>query len=298
MKLATIALDGAAVPALVRDGAAFPFASLAPDLPASIEALLAGGDAAMARLRRAADRAGEGVALADARLLAPLTRPSKLLGIGFNYSSHVEEVRAKGIPIPDLSNQIWFNKQVSAIAGPFDPIHLPASSEQLDYECELGIVIGRRCRHVAAADARKVIAGYLVANDVSVRDWQLKAPTATLGKSFDTHAPIGPWITTADEVATPDDLAIRTLVDGTVVQDGRTSELVNGIDAMIAYLTQVMTLEPGDILLTGTPSGVAAGRNPPAWLREGQVVRVEIEGLGHIENRVVAEPLDQTSFIQ
>src|SRR5690606_16020438 len=102
------------------------------------------------------------------------------------------------------------NKQVSAIAGPFDPIHLPASSEQLDYECELGIVIGRRCRHVVAADARKVIAGYLVANDVSVRDWQLKAPTATLGKSFDTHAPIGPWITTADEVATPDDLAIRT----------------------------------------------------------------------------------------
>ncbi|KQX23310.1 MULTISPECIES: fumarylacetoacetate hydrolase family protein [unclassified Sphingomonas] len=298
MKLATIWLDGAAAPAIVRDGRAIAFRHLSPELPGSIEALFAGGEEAFARLRRAADRPGEGLSLDEVRLLAPLSRPGKLLGIGFNYASHVEEVRAKGLPIPDLRNQIWFNKQVSAITGPFDPIHLPAVSEQLDYECELGIVIGRRCRHVPEADARKVIAGYLVGNDVSVRDWQLKAPTATLGKSFDTHAPIGPWITTADEVAAPDDLAIRTLVDGRVVQDGRTSELVNGIDAMIAYLTQVMTLEPGDILLTGTPKGVAAGHTPPTWLREGQIVRVEIEGLGHLENRVVAEPLAETTFIQ
>jgi len=297
MKLATICHEGVAMPAIVRDGRAIPFNQLSMDLPVSMEALFAGGDAAFIALRRVADKAADGLPLDEVRLLAPLSRPSKLLGIGFNYQSHVEEVRAKGLPIPDLSNQIWFNKQVSAITGPFDPIHLPAVSEQLDYECELGIVIGRRCRHVTEADARKVIAGYLVGNDVSVRDWQLKAPTATLGKSFDTHAPIGPWITTADEVANPDDLAIRTLVDGKVVQDGRTSELVNGIDSMIAYLTTVMTLEPGDILLTGTPKGVAAGHNPPMWLCAGQLVRTEIEGLGYLENRVEAEPLDQMTFI-
>jgi 2-keto-4-pentenoate hydratase/2-oxohepta-3-ene-1,7-dioic acid hydratase in catechol pathway len=298
MKIATILLDGAPAPALVRDGTAVPFRHLASDLPMSVEALFAAGEEAFARLRRVADAAAEGLPLDAVRLLAPLSRPSKLLGIGFNYASHVEEVRAKGLPIPDLRNQIWFNKQVSAITGPYDPIHLPAVSEQLDYECELGIVIGRRCRHVSEADARKVIAGYLVGNDASVRDWQLKAPTAMLGKSFDTHAPIGPWITTADEVANPDDLAIRTLIDGKVVQDGRTSELVNGIDSMIAYLTTVMTLEPGDILLTGTPKGVAAGHTPPTWLREGQVVRIEIEGLGHLENPVIAEPLGETTFIQ
>ena len=297
MKLATIDRDGTPVPAVIVDDRAIAFDALAGSHPASLEALLAAGDDAIDAVRTASANAKGGTALDQVRLLAPLTRPQKLLGIGFNYSSHVEEVRAKGIPIPDLSNQIWFNKQVSCITGPYDPIHLPSVSEQLDYECELGIVIGRRCRHVSQADARKVIAGYMVTNDVSVRDWQLKAPTAMLGKSFDTHGPTGPWITTADAVPDPEALGIRTLVDGVVMQDGNTSELVNKIDSMIAYLTTVMTLEPGDILMTGTPKGVAAGSTPPTWLRAGQTVRIEIDGLGHLENRVIAEPLDQTTFI-
>jgi 2-keto-4-pentenoate hydratase/2-oxohepta-3-ene-1,7-dioic acid hydratase in catechol pathway len=263
----------------------------------TLEALLAAGPSALAAVEAALPGAGGGTPLSDVTLLAPISNPRKFLGIGFNYSSHVEEVRKKGHPIPDLSNQVWFNKQVSCIAGPYDPIHLPAQSDQLDYEAELAIVIGRRCRHVAAKDARKVIAGYMVCNDVSVRDWQLKAPTATLGKSFDTHGPIGPWLTTADEIADPENLTIRTWVDGELRQDGSTNELVNRIDDMIAYLTSVFTLEPGDILATGTPCGVGAGMTPPTYLKVGQRVRVEIQHLGVIENEVVAEPIAQTTFI-
>ena len=271
--------------------------TLDSSLPGSLEAVICSGEGLLVHIRQALARAPAGTPLHQVKLCAPLQRPAKYLGIGFNYRSHIEEVRKKGHTIPDLSNQVWFNKQTSCITGPYDPIHLPAVSEQLDFEAELGIVIGRRCRHVAPEDARKVIFGYLVTNDVSVRDWQLKAPTATLGKSFDTHGPIGPWITTADEIPDPENLSIRTLVDGIVMQNGNTNELINGIEAMIAYLTTVVTLEPGDILATGTPHGVAAGRTPPPWLKAGQTVRVEIEGLGHIENPVIAEPLDQTTYI-
>lgn len=297
MRLAAIRVPSGVAAVLVRENEVLRLTDLDPRLPDTLDALLDAGEPAMSRLRGCAERSAASVPLAGVRLLAPLNRPRKVLGIGFNYSSHVEEVRRKGHPIPDLSNQVWFNKQVTSINPPYDPIHLPSVSEQLDYECELGVIIGRRCRHVRPEDARKVVAGYTVTNDVSVRDYQLKAPTAILGKSFDTHAPMGPWITTADEVFDPENLRIRTLVDGVVVQDGSTSEMVNGIAAMIAYLTVVMTLEPGDVLMTGTPSGVAAGRTPVKWLRAGQRVRVEIESLGHIENEVVAEPLDQTTFI-
>jgi 2-keto-4-pentenoate hydratase/2-oxohepta-3-ene-1,7-dioic acid hydratase in catechol pathway len=297
MRLVNYARDGAPALGALVDGQIVALDELDADLPRSILPLLAAGPAAMEQARRAMDRARSTTPLDAVQLLAPIPRPAKFLGIGFNYRSHVEEVRRKGHPIPNLSNQVWFNKQTSCITGPYDPIHLPAVSDQLDFEGELAVVIGRRCRHVAAEDARQVIAGYMIANDVSVRDWQLKAPTATLGKSFDTHGPTGPWLTTADEVPAPDNLGLRTLVDGEVMQDGNTNELIHSIDAMIAYVTTVMTLEPGDILATGTPFGVAAGRSPPNWLKAGQTVRIEIEGLGHIENRVVAEPLDQTTFI-
>ena len=298
MKLVTFLRDGEpTLGALVSDRVV-AFDRFDLTLPRTMEALLDAGDDAMNAARMALRHATGGEPIENVHLLAPIQRPRKFLAIGFNYSSHVEEVRKKGHPIPDLTNQIWFNKQTSCIAGPFDPIHLPAVSEQLDFEAELGVVIGKRCRHVAASDARKVIAGYMVLNDVSVRDWQLKAPTAILGKGFDTHGPSGPWLTTADEISNPEALAIRALVDGTVMQEGNTNELINRIDAMIAYLTTVMTLEPGDILSTGTPCGVAAGRTPSPWLRAGQVVRIEIEGLGHLENKVIAEPLSETTFIR
>ncbi|WP_419702892.1 fumarylacetoacetate hydrolase family protein [Promicromonospora sp. NFX87] len=220
-------------------------------------------------------------------LEAPVDDPQKYLGIGMNYREHAEEARQAGIPIP--TSQLWFNKQVSCIVGPRDDIHKPAVSDELDYEVELAVVIGRRCRHVAPADARSVIAGYLVANDVSVRDWLMKrSPTFTLGKSFDTHGPLGPWLTTDDEVADPLALRMRLTVNGEVRQDWTTDDMIYDIYEQIAYLTQVMTLMPGDVIATGTPSGIGAptGR----FLNVGDVVRAEIDGLGALENRVVAEP--------
>lgn len=224
--------------------------------------------------------------LTDVRLHAPIDDPQKYLGIGMNYAEHAAEAAAAGIPTP--ANQLWFNKQVTCITGPTDDIVKPAISDELDYEIELGVVIGRRCRHVPVDDARSVIAGYLVANDVSVRDWlQKRSPTFTLGKSFDTHGPIGPWLTTDDEIEDPLDLHMRLSVNGEVRQEARTDDMIYDIYAQIAYLTQVFTLMPGDILATGTPAGIGAptGR----FLRVGDVVRGEIEGLGVIENRVVAE---------
>ena len=228
---------------------------------------------------------GSSHALADVVLEAPIDDPQKYLAIGMNYRAHAEEAAAAGIPTPE--HQLWFNKQVSSITGPYDDVVRPAVSEQLDYEIELGVVIGTRCRHVAAADWRSVVAGYLVANDVSVRDWLMKrSPTFTLGKSFDTHGPMGPLLTTDDEIADPQDLRMRLTVNGEERQAWSTDDMINDIGAQIAELTTVMTLMPGDVIATGTPAGIGAptGR----WLKPGDVVRAEIEGLGALENRVVA----------
>ncbi|GGD70696.1 fumarylacetoacetate hydrolase family protein [Microbacterium murale] len=221
-------------------------------------------------------------------LLAPIDDPQKFLGIGMNYAAHAEEARAAGIPIP--TSQMWFNKQVSCINDPFGDIVRPAVSEQLDYEIELGVVIGKAARNVTAEDAREYIAGYLVANDVSVRDWLAKlSPTFTLGKSFDTHGPIGPWLTTVDEIVDPLKLQMTLSVNGEVRQNADTSDMIYDIYMQIAYLSQVMTLMPGDILATGTPSGIGAPTQN--WLVPGDVVRAEIQGLGMIENTVVANEL-------
>jgi 2-keto-4-pentenoate hydratase/2-oxohepta-3-ene-1,7-dioic acid hydratase in catechol pathway len=241
----------------------------------------------LAELRPAIEGAdGPSHPLGDVVLHAPIDDPQKYLAIGLNYRAHAEEARAAGIPIP--KNQLWFNKQVSCIAGPFDDIVRPAVSEQLDYEIELAVVIGRRCRHVKASDARSVIAGYMVANDVSVRDWLTgRSPTFTLGKSFDTHGPLGPWLTTDDAIADPQDLRMRLTVNGEERQNWSTSDMIYNIGEQIEELTTVMTLVPGDIIATGTPSGIGA---PTAtWLQPGDVVRAEIDGLGAIKNRVVME---------
>lgn len=240
----------------------------------------------LAELRPALEAAqGPSHLLTEVLLEAPIDDPQKYLAIGLNYKAHAEEARAAGIPIP--TNQLWFNKQVSCITGPHDDIIMPTVSEQLDYEIELGVVIGTRCRNVAAEDARAVVAGYLVTNDVSVRDWLVKrSPTFTLGKSFDTHGPIGPWLTTDDEIADPLDLRMRLTVNGEERQNWSTDDMIYTIWEQIAELTTVMTLMPGDIIATGTPAGIGAPTGN--WLRIGDVVRAEIEGLGAIENRVAA----------
>ncbi|BDZ40085.1 fumarylacetoacetate hydrolase family protein [Microbacterium suwonense] len=231
---------------------------------------------------RSAD--GDRHALAEVTLLAPIDDPQKFLGIGMNYAAHAEEARQASIPIP--TSQMWFNKQVSCINDPFGDVERPVVSEQLDYEIELGVVIGRPARNVSAEQARDHIAGYLVVNDVSIRDWLAKlSPTFTLGKSFDTHGPIGPWLTTDDEIDDPLKLQLTLTVNGEVRQSADTSDMIYDIYEQIAYLSQVMTLQPGDILATGTPSGIGAPTQN--WLVPGDVVRAEIEGLGAIENRVV-----------
>jgi 2-keto-4-pentenoate hydratase/2-oxohepta-3-ene-1,7-dioic acid hydratase in catechol pathway len=233
---------------------------------------------------------GTAIPLADVRLLAPIPRPPKFLAAGLNYADHIAETGMATPPSP-----VFFNKQTTCVAGPGDDVHRPRISELLDYEGELGVVIGRRCRHVPAAAAFEVIAGYLIVNDVSVRDWQLRAPTMTLGKSFDTHGPIGPWLTTVDEIDDPTDLSIRTWLNDELVQDGTTASMVYDIATQIETLSTSFTLEPGDIIATGTPAGVGIARQPPLWMKAGDVVRVEIEGLGVLENPIVDEP-DSTTF--
>lgn len=258
----------------------------APNLPTTVIDFLAAGESA----REAFDAVGDGkvaIPLADLRLLPPVPRPEKYLGIGMNYRDHATEAARAGVATPPF--QVWFNKQVSCIVGPFDDVIKPRVSEKLDYEAELAVVIGRTCRHVAVEDARAVIGGYMVANDVSARDWQLRTPTHTLGKSFDTHGPIGPWLVLDDEVEDPHGLELRMYVNGERRQRGNTGEMIHNIFEQIVYLSTVMTLKPGDILATGTPSGVGAALDPPRFLEPGDVMRVEIDGIGHIENRVVAD---------
>jgi 2-keto-4-pentenoate hydratase/2-oxohepta-3-ene-1,7-dioic acid hydratase in catechol pathway len=229
---------------------------------------------------------GPAFATSEVQLVAPIADPQKFLAIGLNYKAHADEARAAGHSVP--TSQVWFNKQVSCINGPYDPIDLPRDSTKLDYEAELAYVIGRRCRHIASADARSVVAGYLVANDVTARDWQQRSPTWTLGKSFDTHGPIGPWITTDDEISDPHRLLMTLTVNGEERQRTSTGDMIYDIYSQIAYLSTVMTLEPGDLIITGTPSGAGIARG--RFLDVGDVVRVEIEQLGAIENAVRAEP--------
>ncbi|MCC7078171.1 MAG: fumarylacetoacetate hydrolase family protein [Acidimicrobiia bacterium] len=256
----------------------------AGDVPRDMAGLLTAGPNGLEAVARAATAAPR-VALGDVRLLAPVPVPGKFLAIGLNYADHVRETGSEAPEFP-----VFFNKQRTCVTGPFDPIHVPRASNLVDYEGELGVVIGRRCRHVPADRAFDVIAGYLVVNDVSVRDWQVRAPTMTLGKSFDTHGPTGPWLTTADEIAAPEALRIRTWLNGELRQDGNTSDMIVGIARQVEVLSTVFTLEPGDIISTGTPAGVGFTASPAVFLAPGDVVRIEVEGLGAIENPVIEEP--------
>lgn len=264
-----------------------PLDSAAPELPREMAALLAAGPDALKAAQRGVSGSSERLALAEVTLLAPVLRPPKILAIGLNYADHIAETGRDAPKVPNV-----FNKQSTAAAGPGDPIHLPRVSTKLDYEGELAFVIGRRCRHVPRERAHEVIAAYTVANDVTVRDWQAASPTFTMGKSFDTHCPFGPWLTTADEVADPHALGLRTWVNGELRQDSNTKHLIFDCFALVEHLSTAFTLEPGDLISTGTPSGVGIGFKPRKWLVAGDAVRIEIEGLGQIENRVIDEPAD------
>jgi len=222
---------------------------------------------------------GGGLPLAEMRLLPPITRPGKIMAIGLNYADHILE---SGSAPPE--QQTWFCKQISSLNGPYDSVEVPKVSAALDYEAELVVVIGKGGRHIARSEAAAHVLGYCVGNDVSVRDWQLATSQWVIGKSFDTHAPIGPWVTTSDEVSDPHGLDIRCLVNGEQRQGSNTRQLVFDVWAQIEHLSQAMTLEPGDLIFTGTPGGVGGAATPPFRLKDGDVVRVEIDRLGHIEN--------------
>lgn len=280
MKLATFTTGGA--PRIGRvDGDRIIDLS-ASGLPTEMCALLAAGPDALQKARTAG---GPAHALSAVTLEAPVLRPPKILAVGLNYADHIAETKLDTPTFP-----MFFNKQSTAANGPNAPIHMPRVSDKLDYEGELGFIIGRRCRHVPKARAHEVIAGFVVCNDVSVRDWQFFAQTFTIGKSFDTHAPFGPWIVTPDEVGDPHALALKTWVNGELRQDSNTRHLVFDCYTQIETLTKAFTLEPGDLVLTGTPSGVGIGFKPHKYLKVGDKVRVEIDKLGAIENEVIAEP--------
>jgi 2-keto-4-pentenoate hydratase/2-oxohepta-3-ene-1,7-dioic acid hydratase in catechol pathway len=251
------------------------------NLPENMMALISCAES----LKIAQNISSESHLLSDVELLSPIPNPKKIIAIGLNYKDHIEET---GLATPEFP--MFFNKQSTAANGPFSDIHLPKVSDKLDYEGELGFVIGKKCRHVSREEASSVIAGYVVCNDVSVRDWQMKAQTFTLGKSFDTHSPFGPWLTTADEIEDPHNLMIKTWVNDELRQNSNTQHLVFDCYDQIATLTAAFTLEVGDVILTGTPSGVGIGFDPKKFLCAGDRVRVEIEKLGYIENTVVPEP--------
>jgi len=246
-----------------------------------VELLTAGIDVADIEKRVSGAQA---MPLEEVRLEAPLLKPGKVLAIGLNYGDHIAE---SGMDAP--KHQVWFNKQHNCINGPFSGINLPSVSDKLDYEAELCLVIGKTCKHVPKERAHEVIGGYFCGNDVSVRDWQFRAPTFQIGKSFDTHGPIGPYLVTPDEVGDPHALDIRLTVNGEERQRSNTKHLIFDCFDAIAHLTQAFTLDVGDILFMGTPSGVGIAMKPPQFLVAGDVVRVEIEKLGYIENTVILE---------
>ena len=217
-------------------------------------------------------------------LLAPIPRPPKFICVGLNYRDHAAESKSEIPNVPTI-----FSKFSQCVIGPGEPIVLPRNSTKPDYEAEFAFVIGRGGRHIAAAHWQQHVAGYTIVNDVSARDFQKATSQWLMGKTFDTFAPMGPWITTADEIADPHALDIRLTLSGELMQNSNTRELIFPIPALVEYLSSVVTLEPGDIVSTGTPAGVGFARRPPRWLRPGDNVAISITGLGELHNPVIAE---------
>ncbi len=287
MKLVTFTEGGSTRIGVLRDDDIVDLSKADTALPTDMLSLLQAGSEALAAASRAADTARQnaGISLDVVRIEAPIGRPPKILAVGLNYADHVAETGRERPKIPMI-----FNKQSTSVIGTGEPIHVPRVSDRVDWEGELAFVIGRRCRHVPRDRAAEVIVGYTIVNDVSVRDWQMRSPTFTMGKSFDTHCPLGPVIVTPDEVGDPHNLDIRTWVNDDLRQSSNTRELIFNCFALVEHLTTAFTLEPGDVISTGTPSGVGAAMDPPTWLRPGDVVRIAIEGIGELSNPVVAEP--------
>jgi 2-keto-4-pentenoate hydratase/2-oxohepta-3-ene-1,7-dioic acid hydratase in catechol pathway len=256
-----------------------------PALPCSVRALLAAGPEALRAAERAARRP-DAVKheAAGVKLLAPVPDPQKIVCLGLNYRDHAAE---SGAPIP--KDPVLFSKYPTALIGHDEAIILPPVSHEVDYEAELVLVVGRRGRNLKADEAPAYVAGYTIGHDVSARDWQLRKDGKQwmVGKTFDTFAPVGPVLVTADEVPDPHNLPIRLRLNGQTMQDSSSSQMIFSVGQTLAYLSLVFTLEPGDLIFTGTPPGVGMARKPPVFLKGGDVVELEIGGLGVLRNPVV-----------
>ena len=287
MRLATImTADGPR--AAVQSGDKYIDLSAADaTLPTTVRGLLAAGPDAMRRAAKVAKKGGDGVSVESATLLAPVTDPGKILCIGLNYRDHAIE-GGKAIP----TEPVVFGKFINTILAPGAAIKLPKVAEKVDYEAELVIVIGKTGKHIPNDDsAFEYVGGYTCGHDVSARDWQFRGEEKQwiIGKTFDTFAPIGPVVVTPDEVGDPHVLQVQLRLNGTTMQNSNTKEFIFGVPHLLWFLSQVVTLEPGDLIFTGTPPGVGIARKPPVLLKAGDVVEVEIENIGVLRNPVVAE---------
>lgn len=284
MRLVTFMIPGGPqLAGVVVDDLVF---SLEPAGYRDVLSVIRGGNSALAQiasyLRAVPTRSG--VELGKVVLLAPIPRPPKVICVGLNYRDHAEESKMEIPSAPTI-----FNKFPTAIIGPGAPVVLPRNSEKPDYEAEFAVVVGAGGRHIPAAAWRAHVFGYTILNDVSARDFQMATSQWLMGKTFDTFAPCGPWLTTADAIADPHALEISLEINGEVLQHSNTRHLIFDIPKLIEYLSSVFTLEPGDIISTGTPAGVGFARKPPRWIRPGDEMVVKVQGLGELRNPVVAE---------
>jgi 2-keto-4-pentenoate hydratase/2-oxohepta-3-ene-1,7-dioic acid hydratase in catechol pathway len=283
MRFVTFELEGRARPGVVTESDAIT------DLSTGYNSLLdliedaSNAEAKVNQLTGQA-KASERVRLGEVRLLAPIPKPRKLICVGLNYRDHAEETGSEIPKVPTI-----FNKFATSVIGPLAPIVLPKVSNAPDYEAEFAFVIGRGGRHIAAENWKEHVFGYTIVNDVSARDYQRATTQWLMGKTFDTFAPMGPWIKTADEIQDPHDLDISIEINGQVLQSSNTRNLIFKIPDLISYLSSVFTLEPGDIISTGTPAGVGFARKPPRFLKAGDDVVVKIPAIGELQNPVIAE---------
>jgi 2-keto-4-pentenoate hydratase/2-oxohepta-3-ene-1,7-dioic acid hydratase in catechol pathway len=287
MRLATIETWAGPRAAVLSGDSFIDIHATEPNLPANLRLLLAGGDDALKAVAELPGRAGAVKHPASqVKYHAPIVDPQKIICVGLNYKDHAAE---SGSPIP--KEPVLFSKYPTALIGHGDTIVLPKVSQEVDYEAEFVIVIGKKCRHIDKANALQFVAGYTVGHDVSARDWQLKKDGKQwmVGKTFDTFAPVGPVLVTRDEVPNAQALPIRLRLNGLTMQDSTTAQMIFSVEDLLAYISQVMTLMPGDLIFTGTPPGVGNARKPPVFMKDGDVAEVEIDGLGLLRNPVRQE---------
>lgn len=288
MKYVTFERDGAAAVGVVTAERVIALADLVPEAPADMIGVIRAGDGLRDAIQAALTQTSlQAIPLASLPLLAPIPQPGKFICMGLNYVEHIREGGKHDRPIPDYPT--LFLRVQSSLIGPADSIRLPRSSSMLDYEAEILVVIGRKAHDVPVEEALDCVFGYSAFNDGSLRDFQRQTGQWTAGKNFDATGPFGPVIVTADELPPgARDLAVRSRLNGQIMQDGNSSDMIFPVAEIISYVSKVMTLEPGDLIATGTPSGVGAARTPPVFMRDGDVIEVEIEGIPALRNRVVA----------